>query len=144
MIKILLELVGTTECADIQAEIFLDNKILGRYSCSLNPYLLELSLTNDYATHVLRVKMSGKTYQHTVVADDGSIESDASISISRLEFEDIDMMPIFCQGATCYMHNYNDATRPVELDEFYGYIGCNGTVDIEFETPMYLWFNKHF
>jgi hypothetical protein len=88
--------------------------------------------------------MSGKTHQHTVVEADGSVSSDSSILISRLEFEDIDMMLVFCQGLTCYQHNHNDPNRPVELDEFYGYIGCNGVVDIEFDTPIYLWFNKHF
>jgi hypothetical protein len=28
-------------------------------------------------------------------------------------------------------------------DEFYGIIGCNGTVDIAFDTPISLWFIKH-
>ena len=144
MFKLLLELVGTAECSDITAEIFLDQDLVGNYACSTVPYLLQLQVPDEWASRVLKIHMSGKTARHTIVASDGTIESDASISVSRLEFEDIDMMPIFCQGMKCYKHSFNDPIRPVELDEFYGYIGCNGVVDIEFETPIYLWFNKHF
>lgn len=144
MIKLAIELVGTAETPDLQAEIFLDNTLLAKYTCSLVPFCLEATVLDQPASHVLRVVMSGKTHQHTVVEADGSVSSDSSILISRLEFEDIDMMPVFCQGLTCYQHNHNDPNRPVELDEFYGYIGCNGVVDIEFDTPIYLWFNKHF
>lgn len=144
MIKLLLELTGTIECADIQTEVLLDNKLLGKFACSAVPHLIELMLPDDRATHVLRIAMTGKTHNHTVMANNGSILSDASMLVTRLEFEDIDMMPVFCQGMACYTHSHNDLLRPAELDEFYGYIGCNGVVDIEFETPIYLWFNKHF
>jgi hypothetical protein len=144
MIKLLIEIVGTAECADIKAEILLDNKCLAKYTCSLVPCIVEITVPDQPAVHDLHITMLGKTHQHTVVGNNGEIESDASIVISRLEFEDIDMMPVFCQGLRCYYHNHNNSLRPVELDEFYGYIGCNGDVHIEFETPIYLWFNKHF
>jgi hypothetical protein len=144
MFKLLIEIVGTADCADIKAEIFLDKQCLAKYACSLVPCVLEITVPDQSGVHDLQITMAGKTHQHTVVGDDGNIESDASIVISRLEFEDIDMMPIFCQGLRCYYHSHNDASRLVEQDEFYGYIGCNGDVHIEFETPIYLWFNKHF
>lgn len=144
MIKLLIEIVGTAECPEIHSEILLDNKCLKKYACSLVPCILEITVPDQTAVHDLHISMSGKTHQHTVISDTGDIESDASIMISRIEFEDIDMMPVFCQGLRCYYHSYNDPLRPVELDEFYGYIGCNGDVHIAFETPIYLWFNKHF
>lgn len=144
MIKLLIEIVGTANCADIQAEILLDKKSLAKYICSVEPFLLEIEMSDIAATHDLQISMHGKNHHHTIVDDNGNITTDASIVITRLEFEEIDMMPIFCQGQTCYIHNHNDQLRPKELDEFYGYMGCNGDVHIKFETPIYLWFNQHF
>lgn len=144
MIKIQIEIVGTAQCSDITAEIRLNNQLLQTYFCSLEPCVLNLDLDDQIAANDLTICMQGKTQQHTVVAHNGEIESDASIIISRLEFEGIDMMPIFCQGRQCYWHSNNDALQPQHLDEFYGYMGCNGTVHIEFETPIYLWFNQLF
>lgn len=144
MINILLEIVGTSQCSDIQAEIRLDNQLLATYSCSNEPCLLTLNLEDRDAVHDLTISMQGKTHRHTVLDTDGTIKSDASILVSRLEFEGISMMPIFCQGRRCYWHSNNSISTTPQLDDFYGYIGCNGTVHIEFETPIYLWFNKYF
>jgi hypothetical protein len=144
MIKIMLELVGTAECSDITAEILLDQQSVGKYVCSTTPGKFDIVLADNPASHRLSVIMQGKTRQHTKVGADGMIEHDNSITFSQLEFEDIDMMPIFCQGWLGYYHSNNDVNRSVEVDEFYGYMGCNGTVNIEFDTPIYLWFNQHF
>ncbi len=144
MIRLLIELTGTAECSEITADILLDNQLITTYTCSLKSCTVPITLEDNHARHTLSVIMQGKTHQHTVVDDQGHILEDASISITKLEFEDIDMMTIFCQGAICYTHSFNDVERPAELDEFYGYMGCNGAVNIEFDTPIYLWFNKHF
>ena len=37
-----------------------------------------------------------------------------------------------------YRHDYNGTTDPFD-DEFYGEMGCNGTVSLKFTTPIYLW-----
>ena len=144
MIKIMLVLVGTANSNDITAEILLDQKSIGNYVCSTTPGTFDILLDDARSSHQLSVVVQGKTHEHTIVADDGSIEHDISITVSQLEFEEIDMMPIFCQGLRCYYHSNNDPTRSVELDEFHGYMGCNGRVNFEFDTPIYLWFNKHF
>lgn len=144
MINILLEMVGTAECNDICADIFLNQQLVGNYTASLEPYAINLTVPDDCFSHTLKIVMSGKNTQHTIVSQDGNIITDASIVFSILEFEHINMMPIFCQGKTCYYHSHNDSARSVELDEFYGYMGCNGYVDIQFDTPIYQWFNEHF
>lgn len=102
MIKIMLELVGTAECSDITAEILLDQQSVGRYICSTTPGRFDIMLADNPANHQLSVIMQGKTHQHTKVGADGLIEHDISITFSKLEFENIDMMPIFCQGMPCY------------------------------------------
>jgi len=144
MVKFLLELTGTSDCSDITAEVWLDQRHIVSYTCSTKSTTQIFFLDDAPANHQLQIRMQGKLPSHSVVASDGSMLADASILVSRIEFEDIDMMPIFCQGHCCYFHNHNDPNRAIELDEFYGYIGCNGTVSIDFATPIYLWFNKHF
>jgi hypothetical protein len=37
-----------------------------------------------------------------------------------------------------YEHNAN-GTGPLVQDKFYGEMGCNGTVTLEFSSPTYLW-----
>jgi hypothetical protein len=37
-----------------------------------------------------------------------------------------------------YTHNFND-TQPEIQDTFHGIAGCNGTISLQFNTPVYLW-----
>jgi hypothetical protein len=41
-----------------------------------------------------------------------------------------------------YTHNFN-STGPSTQDKFYGELGCNGTVTVKFNTPIYLWLLEH-
>jgi hypothetical protein len=86
--------------------------------------------------------MSGKTCRHTEVNSDGEIIDDVFFSIDRLEFEGLDMREIFCQGRLCYTHDFN-GSKPELQDEFYGIIGCNGKVCLEFSLPFFLWLGDY-
>jgi hypothetical protein len=67
--------------------------------------------------------------------------SDCAVIVEKILLDDIDVTEIYCAGLECYTHNNNGSTEDV-VDEFYGYIGCNGTVEISWYTPMNLWFIK--
>mgnify|MGYP003352455181 CR=1 FL=1 len=41
-----------------------------------------------------------------------------------------------------YRHDYNGTGQPTE-DNFFGVLGCNGTVELRFTTPIYLWLLEH-
>ena len=54
-----------------------------------------------------------------------------------VEFDDIEIDQIVSELAE-YHHNFN-GTQPAIVDQFYGEMGCNGTLRLEFTTPIYLW-----
>jgi len=91
----------------------------------------------DDQTHVLEFVLSGKTQEHTLVNDAGDITSDVTVRVQDISFDDIAIGQIFSELAE-YHHNFN-GSQPAIVDRFYGEIGCNGTVRLEFTTPIYLW-----
>jgi hypothetical protein len=91
----------------------------------------------DDQTHVLEFILSGKIPEHTRITDQGEITSDVTIQIRDISFDDIAIDQIFSELAE-YHHNFN-GSQPAIVDRFYGEIGCNGTVRLEFTTPIYLW-----
>ena len=91
----------------------------------------------DDQTHVLEFVLSGKTSEHTQITEQGEITSDVRVRIQDIAFDDIEIDQIFSELAE-YHHNFN-GSQPAIVDRFYGEIGCNGTVRLEFTTPIYLW-----
>ena len=91
----------------------------------------------DDETHVLEFVLSGKTSDHTRITEQGEIVSDVTVQIKDIAFDDIVIDQIFSELAE-YHHNFN-GTQSAVVDHFYGEMGCNGTVRLEFTTPIYLW-----
>ena len=91
----------------------------------------------DDESHVLEFVLSGKTIEHTKITDQGEITSDVRVRIQDIAFDDIEIDQIVSELAE-YHHNFN-STQPSIVDRFYGEMGCNGTVRLEFTTPIYLW-----
>jgi hypothetical protein len=91
----------------------------------------------DDAQHSLRLVMSGKTEKHTVVDEQGNITQDARLSISGVGFDEIELGQVFLDRAV-YTHNFNGTGESVD-DQFFGEMGCNGTVELKFSSPVYIW-----
>ena len=91
----------------------------------------------DDTSHVLEFVLSGKTIEHTKITEQGEITSDVTVRIEDISFDDIVIDQIFSELAE-YHHDFN-GTQPAITDRFYGEMGCNGTVRLEFTTPIYLW-----
>ena len=91
----------------------------------------------DDQTHVLEFILSGKTSDHTRITEQGEIVSDVTVQIKDIAFDDIVIDQIFSELAE-YHHDFN-GTQSVVVERFYGTMGCNGTVRLEFTTPIYLW-----
>jgi hypothetical protein len=142
--KMLLGLTATNHCSDVVAKIFLNNQLIAQTTADTTEFITEINLPETPNDHVVKIQMLGKTSQHTCIDDQGNIVYDVAFEVTTFEIEDIDMKPIFCQGQTCYYHTSNNPTNPEIQDEFYGYIGFNGCVKIEFFTPIYLWLLQHF
>lgn len=85
----------------------------------------------------LRFVLKNKQSQHTRIDSDNNIVSDSTIAITNVCFDEINIDQIVFEQAK-YQHNFNG--NGVEtIEKFYGTLGCNGTVELTFTTPVYLW-----
>lgn len=126
---------------DLHLEIKLDNSTI--FS---GPVDQEITVVHDIddGTEIdrcLTFVMSGKRSDHTVIDQDNNIVSDSMLYIEDLQFDGIDITTIFYNLAT-YHHNFNGNGVDI-VDKFFGAMGCNGTVELKFSTPIYLWFLEH-
>jgi hypothetical protein len=100
-----------------------------------------INFTHDFEDsdeeHQLRFVMKNKTQDHTMVDEEGNILSDCRICIDDLSFDEIKLGQIFIDQAV-YDHDFNGSAEPIK-DQFFGEMGCNGTVTLAFTTPIYLW-----
>ena len=94
-------------------------------------------MSDDDGEHRLRVAISGKTADHTQIDDQGNIIKDATLKISAVTIDGIDVNQLFLDRCV-YTHDFN-GTQPEIEDTFHGTAGCNGTIVFEFTTPIYLW-----
>jgi hypothetical protein len=94
-------------------------------------------LANDDVEHELRIVMKYKTSDHTDVNEAGEIVRDARLLISDVKFDKISLGHTFIEK-TVYTHDFNGSGNEVQ-DQFFGEMGCNGTVSLKFTTPAYLW-----
>ena len=91
----------------------------------------------DDQSHVLEFVLSGKIPEHTQITEQDEIISDVLIKIQNIAFDGIEIDQIFSELAE-YHHDFN-GSQPAIVGRFYGEMGCNGTVRMEFTTPIYLW-----
>jgi hypothetical protein len=92
---------------------------------------------DDEGTHVMELVMSGKTAADTVINEQGEIQSDRVLEICDLVFDDVQLGHVFYEKAR-YHHDHNSTSDPVDVG-FFGTMGCNGRVSLEFSSPVYLW-----
>jgi hypothetical protein len=130
--------VGSTDLTvPLGLEIWLDQHKLFDKDCVDQTYQVEHEISDDDGDHELRFVLKHKQSAHTRVDLEGNILSDARVTVSDIEFDDIN-----CQYLTTnlaeYQHDFNGTSDPT-IDKFYGEMGCNGTVSLKFSTPIYIW-----
>jgi hypothetical protein len=91
--------------------------------------------------HKFTLTMLGKTAEHTKLDAEGNIVSDAMLEFSNFKIEDIEVDELI-QKLAVYHHDFNGSGASTQ-DEFYHSMGCNGTVTLEFTSPVYLWMLEH-
>lgn len=94
-------------------------------------------LNEDEADHELRIVMKHKTPDYTELDDAGNIVRDALLTVSDVKFDEIALGKVFLDKSV-YTHDFNGSGNTVQ-DQFFGDMGCNGTVSLKFFTPSYLW-----
>jgi hypothetical protein len=130
--------INTTDAdAELGVEIWIDTDCVYQTRHVTTPHHFSHSIIDDEAEHELRIVMLGKNQQHTVIDDQGNITKDAWIIITNPKIDKIEVAQLFNEK-TVYTHDFN-GTQPESQHQFYGVMGCNGTVSLQFTTPIYLW-----
>lgn len=87
--------------------------------------------------HSLCWIVSGKQPHYTVVDQQGNIVSDSMLRINNFTVDDIDLTGYLDQIAT-YSHDFN-GNGALTVEKMYPDLGCNGTAEMKFSTPLYMW-----
>lgn len=118
-------------------EIWVDNVCVFDQDHVSEPIGVAHEFGDDDGEHTLRITLKNKLPEHTQIDDQDNIVSDALLSVTEILFDEIDCTQIV-QDLAVYRHNLN-GTAPAIEDRFFGDMGCNGTVELKFTTPVYLW-----
>jgi hypothetical protein len=129
--------VKPSNAVDLHLEINLDNSTI--FSGQIDQEITVVHNIDDSVEidRCLTFIMSGKTSDHTVIDQNNNIVSDSMLCIEDLQFDGIDITTMFYNLAT-YRHNFN-GNGVDTVEKFFGNMGCNGTVELKFSTPIYLW-----
>lgn len=127
---------STDYSAGLIMQVWLDNQQIFN-DIVLRPTELKFDIDDDSASHCLRFEMQNKTPDHTKISESGEIVSDARLIVKDLTFDIVELGHLFVKKAV-YTHDFNGTGATVN-ESFYGEMGCNGTVTLRFETPVYLW-----
>ena len=136
-VKISFDIETSDAECPMGVEIWLDHAVLLSHNHVQEKITFSHDISDDDGEHKLRVVISGKTSDHTRVDEAGNIVKDATLQLSNVVIDDIDVNQLFLEKCV-YTHNFNDTQSEIQ-DTFHGVAGCNGTITFEFSTPIYLW-----
>ena len=127
---------SNSECP-LGIQIWLDDSLLLDHPHVQEKIAFAHDMSDDDGEHQLRIVILGKTADHTRVDDQGNIIKDATLQLSTVTIDGIDVNQLFLEKCV-YTHDFN-GTQPEIEDTFHGVAGCNGTIVFEFTTPICLW-----
>lgn len=134
--------IGTTDpAATLGLEIWFDNQQILNVEHVQHNMDVAHNFNDQEGQQQLRFILKNKTFEHTKIGKNGEILKDACLTISNVTFEEIELGHVFTEQTT-YTHDFN-GTQAEIIDQFYGSMGCNGTVTLKFSTPIYLWLLEH-
>ena len=136
--KITFEVSNTNPSAKLGFETWLDDQLIFDTDHVQDLVKITVPVVDDEAEHILKMILKNKLPEHTRLTTTGEIESDSVRERQYIVFDDIDMRQIVTEQ-TVYVHDVN-GTDQMSSHKFFGTMGCNGTVILNFTTPMYLWF----
>lgn len=130
--------IGTTDAsAKLGMEVWLDDDKIFDCEHVTQTFKIQHELLDTDGNHELRFILKNKLPDYTQIDDQGNIIKDARLTVTDLEFEEIELNQVFVDHAV-YEHNFNN-NGPHTSQKFYGEMGCNGIVKLQFSTPIYLW-----
>jgi hypothetical protein len=140
-ITITFDLTSSDYTIPLGFDVLIDDKVLLSIEHVTESTPVSFEIDDNEGEHEFKFVMKNKTPEHTVVDTDGNITADAMLSIANVTFDEIKLGYLFFNQSV-YHHDFNGSQSPVE-DKFFGDMGCNGHVSLQFETPIYLWLLEH-
>ena len=140
-VKISFDVDTSDAACPLNVEIWLDDAILLSNNYVQEKISFSHDITDDEDEHELRIVITGKTTDHTTVDEFGNIVKDATLQISNVLIDDLNINQLFLDKSV-YTHDFN-GTQPEIQDTFHGTAGCNGAITFAFATPIYLWLLEH-
>ena len=136
-IKISLDVVNQSQHHNLGIELWIDKQKFFDNSISPGKHHIVHDFQAADGEHVLRAVLKNKTTEHTRVDQSGNIIEDALIHLGNIMLDEIDMTQLVYQLSQ-YVHDGN-GSKTIAVHPFYGDMGCNGRVQLSFQSPVYLW-----
>ena len=137
--KFSFDLTTTNAGAKLGFEVWINDQCMFNTDHVTDPILVTGVLPNDSVEteHTLKLILKNKQTEHTTISESGEILHDSCLTISQIKFDNIDLGQIVSDLAV-YKHDFN-GSQPAGEYQFFGTMGCNGSVNLKFTTPFYLW-----
>lgn len=138
-LKFSFELNTTDPVAELGFEVWINEQCVFDTEHVAESLTITGDLPNDDVEkeHTLKLVLKNKQTHHTTVNEHGEIVKDAVLKISNISFDDIELGHDILNLAQ-YRHNFNGYGNAV-VEQFCNEMGCNGSVELKFSTPIYLW-----
>ena len=136
-INISFDLTSSDYDCGLGFEVFYNNKQMLNIDHVASDTPVTFTLDAEEGDQELKFTMKNKTMDHTTVDENGQIVKDSCLKISNFTIDSIELGHTFLQQCK-YHHDFNGSQDPIE-DEFYGDMGCNGTLIFLFQSPIYIW-----
>jgi len=137
-IEIAFDLTSTDYSAELDFTVMVDDQLMLDIAHVKEKTPVKLSIDVNDGDHELKFIMKNKKIEHTTLDHNNNIIKDACLNIDNFFIENIELKNSFIEN-TKYYHSYNSDSEKIE-DEFYGTMGCNGTIVLKFSSPVYMWF----
>lgn len=135
--SITFDLDSTDYTVNLAFEVLLNNTVVFATEHVAHPTAVEFAITDNGGEHELKFVLKNKTQDHTAINEHGNIVSDAMLSITNVAIDEIKLGHMFFEQ-THYHHDGN-GDQLLTDHKFFGNMGCNGYVSMQFSTPLFLW-----
>lgn len=132
-----LDLVNTSDAHNMGIELWLDECKFFDSTVSPGTHHVLHEFSTDEQEHSFRIILKNKNHSNTQVDHAGNILKDSLIDIKNIQIAGINLDYLVTTKST-YCHDNNGQSTLTE-HKFYGHLGCNGTVEFKFSSPIYLW-----
>jgi hypothetical protein len=136
-ITISCSITPTNSRAPVGAKVWVNDQQILDVNCVTKTIDLNHCINSSSEKNVLTYVMKNKTAHHTQIDSNNNIIKDSCLVISNLIIDGFEVGQQL-QDFSTYTHTHNGTSDPLQV-QFYGVMGCNGTVRMEFYVPVYEW-----